>query len=423
MDQFSTVIEIPKAKNTKKPWWAKIAKAYVLLLILASVFILGIFFGFSSQPKKTETNIKYTADELKNIFAGNSDIDAELFSQVWEVIHSDYLDKENINDKDLFYGAISGMVNSLGDPHSSFFDPKLTKEFTRELDGIFYGIGAEIGMKKGYLVVISPLNDTPAFRAGLQPGDKILAIDAQDTSNMSVDQAVSLIRGDKGTAVVLTILVDGENATKDVSLVREKIDIPSVVYKLEDNIAIIEISSFNDDTDERFAKATQKAIADNPDGLIIDLRNNPGGFLLTAVDIAGYWLDKGQVVVRETFSDKRMDNNYEADSKFSLAGLKTVVLVNEGSASASEIVAGALQDYDLAEIVGQTTFGKGSVQQLIPLKDDSSVKLTVARWLTPNGRTIEGQGIMPDYMVEYLPADYENNIDPQLNKAKELIYQ
>ena len=181
----------------------------------------------------------------------NSAVDADLFAQVWDIIHSDYLDKANVNDEDLFYGAISGMVMSLGDPHSAFFDPQLSKDFASELEGSFFGIGAEIGKKKGFLVVISPLPDTPSDLAGLKPGDKILAIDGNDTAEMSTDYAVSLIRGDKGTTVVLTILSEDANATKDVSLVRAKIDVPSVVYKLENDLAIIEISHFNEDTSGR----------------------------------------------------------------------------------------------------------------------------------------------------------------------------
>jgi len=240
-------------------------------------------------------------------------------------------------------------------------------------------------------------------------------------SNVSVTEAVNLIRGDKGTKVVLTIYSKGENTTKEITIIRDKIDIPSVVYKLEDNIAIIELTHFNDDTDERFAKVAQQVLNDNPQGIILDLRNNPGGFLHIAVAIASYWLEPQQVVVRETFSDKRSDKDYKADKKISLAGFDTVILVNEGSASASEIVAGALQDYSKAVLVGMQTFGKGSVQQLIPLKDDSSVKLTVAKWLTPSGRTIEGEGIGPDVEVDLTFDDYNNDLDPQMDKAKELF--
>jgi len=346
-----------------------------------------------------------------------------LFEEVWNLLHKEYLDKSTINDQDLFYGAISGMVDALGDPHSMFFDPKLTKEFNQELNGSFFGIGAEIGVRDGVLVIVAPLPDTPAEKAGLKAGDRILAVDGKDMAGISSSEAVTYIRGEKGTEVELTILAKNSETSKKIKIVRDKIDIPSVVYKTEDNIAIVQITGFNDDTDERFAKVAQQIVSDNPKGIIVDLRNNPGGYLSTAVEIASYWVEPSQVVVRETFSDKRKDQEYKANKKNSLAHFKTVVLVNEGSASASEILAGALQDYKLADIVGMTTFGKGSVQQLMNLKDKSSVKLTVARWLTPNGRTIEGEGIAPDYEIDLTLDDYQNDFDPQLDKAKELIFE
>lgn len=421
MDQFKT--SAPDIGDVKKPkaWWKKFAKVYLAVFLVALVFCLGVIIGISQAPNQRP--VKYSADKLIDIFANSDKIDPDLFAQVWDILHTDYLDKNKINDQDLFYGAISGIVRALGDPHSVFLTPELTKDFNQELNGTFYGIGAEISRKNGFLLIVAPLSDTPAERAGLKAGDKILAIDNVDTSDMSSDEAVSLIRGDRGTTVVLTVYSEGDQSTRDVSIVRDKISVPSVVYKLEDKIAIIKISSFNNDTNEFFAKAAQKALNDNPKGIILDLRNNPGGFLDTAVDITSYWLEPGQVVVRETFSDKRNDSEYKASKKISLAHIKTMVLVNNGSASASEILAGALQDYGQATVIGKTTFGKGSVQQLIPLKDNASIKLTVARWLTPKGRTIEGEGIKPDIEVDLTSDDYNNDLDPQLDKAKELLNQ
>ncbi|MDD5749296.1 MAG: S41 family peptidase [Patescibacteria group bacterium] len=422
MNQFSS----NSVENKKEPKifaWRKTGKIYVWLFFLVLFFAGGIFLGAYSQSGANKKISQYTAQDLKDIFRDNKEVDVDLFVEVWDIIRNHYLDKDNLSDRDLFYGAINGLIMSLDDPHSSFLDPKLTKSFTQELDGSFEGIGAEIGRKQGFLVVISPLADTPAQRAGLRPNDRILAIDGKDTSDFSVDQAVSLIRGEKGTTVVLTIYSDDDDYPREVSIVRQTIDIPSVVYKLENNIAIVEVTHFNDDTSKKFADIAQRIARDNPQGIILDLRNNPGGFFTTAVDIASSWVEPGQVVARETFQDKRMDRDYRAGRKTSLAHIKTVVLVNQGSASASEIVAGALQDYGLAQIVGETTFGKGSVQNLIKLKDNSSIKLTVARWLTPKGRTIEGQGIEPDFVVEYTLEDYNNDLDPQMDRAKELIYE
>ena len=421
MNQFSfNNQEKPESKNFA---WKKTGKIYVLILLLVVFFSVGVFVGVYSQSSDSKRISQYKAEDLKDIFRDNKEIDVDLFVEVWDLIHQNYLDKDTLSDKDLFYGAINGLIMALDDPHSSFLNPKLTKSFTQELDGSFDGIGAEIGRKQEFLVIIAPLANTPADKAGLKPNDKILAIDGKDTTDLSVDQSVSLIRGEKGTTVVLTIYSDGDDKPRDVSIIRQEIDIPSVTYSLENNIAIIEISHFNDDTGKKFSEIAQKIVKDNPDGVILDLRNNPGGFFATAVEIASSWVDPGQVVARETFQDKRLDREYQASKKTSLSHLKTVVLVNQGSASASEIVAGALQDYDLAQIVGEVTFGKGSVQQLMLLKDNSSLKLTVARWLTPTGRTIEGQGIEPDFVVEYTLEDYNNDIDPQMDRAKELIYE
>ena len=422
MDQFSDNNQF--VDNKKEAKWYKTSKIYAYIFLLLAFFVAGMAAGTQyKEPQTSEQVIQQTSEELKNIFFEQDEIDIDLFEEVWNLLHDEYLEKSGIDDQDLFYGAISGMVEALGDPHTLFFNPELTKDFSQELEGSFFGIGAEIGRREGFVVIIAPLANTPADLAGLKPGDKILAVDGKDIIGMSTNEAVTYIRGDKGTEVILTIFSKGAEVPRDVSIIRDKIDIPSVIYRLEDNIAIVEITHFNDDTDERFAKVVQDVLKDNPEGIIIDVRNNPGGYLSTSVDIASYWLEPNSVVVRETFSDKRNDRDYKATKKTSLSHLKTIVLVNEGSASASEILAGALQDYEIAEIVGMTTFGKGSVQQLMELKDDSSIKLTVARWLTPNGRTIESEGILPDYEVDFSLEDYENEIDPQLDRAKELIFE
>ena len=421
MDQFKTSQD---TEEKKKPWWVRFAKVYALILLMIAFFIFGMAVATTLKSPEGQTSeevIEKTTEELFDIFAGRDEIDTALFRQVWEIVHSDYFDKYNVDDRELFYGALTGMVDALGDPHSIFLNPDLTKEFNQDLDGTFFGIGAEIGNKDGYLTVIAPLPDTPAAKAGLQPGDRILAIDGRETSLMSVDEAVYLIRGPKGEVVILTVVSRDENTAKDISITRNKIEVPSVVYRNEDGIAIVDITNFQNDTEKDFSKIAQTIIKDNPKGIILDLRNNPGGYLHISVEIASYWLEPDQVVVRETFSDKRNDQDYEASNKASLAHFNTVILVNEGSASASEIVAGALQDYQIALIVGKQTFGKGSVQQLIPLQDDSSLKLTVAKWLTPKGRTIEGEGITPDVDVDLSCEDFEADLDPQMQKAKDII--
>ncbi len=425
MDQFKT--NIPSLEEDRKPWYKNTTRVYTLLFFFIfslSMLMIGIFIGMNQGKIQTPEQIKETTvSELESVFLDNKEIDLELFKDVWNIIHEDYLYKNEVNDQDVFYGILAGMVYAVDDPHSLFLTPDITEDFTQELNGSFYGIGAEIGIKNGNLLIIAPLSDTPAERSGLQPRDKILAIDGLDTSGMSVDEAVTLIRGDKGTEVILTILSQDSNTSKEVSIIRGKIDIPSVKYTLEEDIGIIEIIHFNSDTKDRFTKVAQKALNDNPQGIILDLRNNPGGYLDVAVDIASSWLEENQVVLRETFADKRNDITYTASQELDLSNFKTIVLVNEGSASASEILAGALQDYNKAEIVGMNTFGKGSVQQLITLNNGSSVKITVAKWLTPNGRSIEEEGIIPDIEVDLTLEEYNNDIDPQLEKAKELIFE
>ncbi len=424
MNQFrNNNFTVLSNKSTQRSRWHSAARAYIFLFILILTFVFGLMSGvyFQGDTKNANQVISQTAAELNSILGNSDDIDVGIFSQAWQAIHNEYLDKNQVNDKDLFYGAIAGLVEALGDPHSFFLTPSLTAEFTQELDGTFYGIGAELGRKNGFLVIVAPLDSSPADKAGLKAGDRILAIDQIDATDMSVGEAISKIRGASGQAVVLNILSKDSQEARAVSIVRAKIDIPSVKYKTADDIAVIDITNFNSDTGSRFTAVAQKILQDNPRGIIVDLRNDPGGFLDTAVEITSSWLEPGQVVVRETYGDKRNDIEHKALKRLSLAKFKTVVLVNEGSASAAEIMAGALQDYGLATVVGLTTFGKGSVQQLIPLQDNSSIKLTVARWLTPRGRTIDGQGIRPNIEVQLTEDDYNNDRDPQLEQAKAII--
>jgi len=425
MDQFNTVASQPEPVPVKiRPWYKRTIKIYGWVLVVILAFVLGLGIGQINQHTDTEQDsiVTRASDELADLF-NKSGVDTDLFKEVWLKIHQDYYGRNNISDSDLFYGALSGMVAALGDPHTLFFDPKTSKEFNQELSGVFYGIGAEIGRRDGLLVIIAPLADTPADKAGLKPGDKILAIDGKDATEYSVDKAISSIRGEKNTRVTLTILAVSDNKTRDVVLIREKISVPSVTYKLENNLAIIKLSSFNDDTAEQFAKIVNKLLVDNPSGIVLDLRNNPGGYLETAVQITSYWLEPKQVIVREEFADKSKDQSHSAVTKPSLAKFKTIILVNEGSASASEILAGALKDYNKAQLVGKKTYGKGSVQSLFPLSSDSSVKITVAKWLTPKGTTIDVTGINPDFEVDYTEEDFKAGLDPQLDKAKELLIQ
>jgi len=348
------------------------------------------------------------------------DIDFNLYWKVWDSIKRDYVGKDKINEKELFYGSLKGMVSSLGDPYTIFMDPKITEEFGNDLAGTFEGIGAEIGIRNDILTIIAPLADMPAQKAGLLAGDKIYAIDGESTAGIIVDEAVNKIRGPKDTGVTLSISQDGIEKVKDVTIIRDQIITKSVKKELrEDNIYVITISNFNDDTIGLFNEAVQDLLKHNPQGIIIDLRNNPGGYLDTAVDIASEWIEEG-TVVSEQFSSE-IKNDISATGGARLKDYKTAVLINQGSASASEIVSGALKDYNLATLVGMRTFGKGTVQTLEEYNDGSSVKLTVAKWLTPNGNNINEEGISPDIEVDMTQEDYQNFKDPQLDKAVEIL--
>ncbi len=325
----------------------------------------------------------------------------KLFSQVLDLVERDYV--EPVKPKKLIYGAIQGMLSSL-DPHSAFMKPEDFKELQVETKGKFTGIGIEITIKDGVLTVVSPIEGTPAFKAGIQANDKILKIDGKSTKNMTLIQAVKLLRGPKGTTVTISIYRSGWNKLKDVKLVRDVIPIKSVRSKvLEDGYGYVRISNFQSKTEKELKKALKKLEGKSGlKGLILDLRNNPGGLLDQAVAVSDEFLESGLIV----YTDGRLE---DAKMRFYAKPNKVhhnyplVVLVNGGSASASEIVAGALQDNKRAVIVGTQTFGKGSVQTIIPLEEGAAIRLTTARYYTPSGRSIQAKGITPDIEVHFIP--------------------
>ena len=417
--QLRELINMDNSKNTPK-------KIFWVLLIFVVFSIVGSFsFGFflGAIPNNTQPTSTFNFSSLISSierYIEDDTIDPALFTEVWEAISAKYVDQP-VSQKTLFYGALAGLVDSLGDPYSSYLDPDETVVFNQELNGTFEGIGTEIGIKNNLLTIIAPLPDTPAARAGLKAGDSILKIDDEETIDLRIDQAVRLIRGPKGSVVVLTVVSKGENEAREVSIVREVIKIDSVSWEmLDNNIAYIEIVHFDSNTDENFKKIANEIIVANPDGLIIDVRNNPGGFLDSVVAIAGVLL-KEEVIVIEASGNERSEIKSTTSPK--LGEIEIVVLVNGGSASASEILAGALQDYDRAIILGEQTFGKGSVQDFEEFRDGSSLKLTVSKWLTPKGRSINEDGITPDIEVPFTDEDYNNDLDPQLDAAVALILE
>ncbi|MFH0818691.1 MAG: S41 family peptidase [Patescibacteria group bacterium] len=405
----------------KKPQNTLIVSTVLLFFVFG--FWGGYFLGHFDRSQDTaETAIKQEIVQQAGKQDVSESLDFNLFWQVWDNIKNNYVDN-NIDDKNLFYGALSGLVYSLNDPYSIFFDPEEAKGFEDAVSGTFEGIGAEIGIRDDHMVIISPLVGSPAETAGLLPLDAILAIDGTSTTNMSTEQAVELIKGEKGTDVVLTIKHKNEENSQDISITRNTIKIDSVTWEMlnidSEKIAYINIVNFNDETSTKFNEAIKETLLTQPKGIILDLRSNPGGLLSQSIEIASRFIPEG-VILNETERDGSK-NTYKAIGNASLTGISTVVLVNSGSASASEIVAGALQDYNIAKIVGETTFGKGSVQNYINFQDGSSLKLTVAKWFTPNGTSIDKQGITPDEIIELTKEDYDNNTDPQLDRAKEII--
>lgn len=398
---------------------------FLAIALIFLAFIVGKYnISLSDSVNNQDIGIAYESKIVNKYQDGNGDyikeIDFDLYWQVWDELKTKYFDADKINESELFYGSLKGMVSAVGDPYTSFLDPKLSKQFSEDMSGSFEGIGAEIGIRDDILTIIAPLPETPADKAGIKSGDKIYEINGELTMGISVDEAVSKIRGPKGSEVILTIFRDDFNESQEITITRDTIEINSVKTELlEHNILLISLSSFSDDTLNLFNLAVKEAEDKKVAGIILDLRNNPGGYLDTAVEVASEWVESGPVVIEKFDEDN--EENYLARGIARLSNYETVVLVNGGSASASEIVAGALQDYSLGTIVGTQTFGKGSVQTLNPFSDGSALKVTVAKWLTPQGSYITDIGITPDEVLEYSLEDFENEIDPQLNKAISII--
>jgi carboxyl-terminal processing protease len=379
-------------------------------------FIFGLFVGGLYVHNVSALTNK-TYEKLK------------VFTDVLEIVKKSYV--EDIKTEDLINGAIEGMLNSL-DPYSAYLNPDMFRELQVETKGSFGGLGIEIAIKDGILTVIAPIEDTPAYRAGIQAGDKILKINEESTKGLSLMECVKRLRGPQGTKVTITIIREGFTQMKDITILRDIIKIQSVKYKtLEKGYGQLRISQFQAKTSEDAKKALEALQKENPEGLsglILDLRNNPGGLLDQAVEVTDLFLDSG-VIVTIKGRDAEEQTAFNAHKEGTMPNWPIVVLVNQGSASASEIVAGALQDYGRGVIMGSTTFGKGSVQTIIPLDDGSGIKLTTARYYTPNNRSIHEQGIQPDIPLQTQTGPHETiteitnekNKDPQLDRALEQL--
>lgn len=352
-------------------------------------------------------------------------VDFGKFWKVWETIDKKYVDGGMASTtlaQDRVYGSIKGLVDSLGDPYSEFFTPVESEAFETELAGSLEGVGMTVGFKEGALTVIAPLKGSPAERAGVMPGDFIAKIDGTDSLSMNVDAAIKLIRGPKGTTVKLTLLRKDAKEPIEVSIVRDVIQIPTVETQKKDGVFIVKIYEFNATASNLFRSAMKEFFYSGSNKLIIDVRNNPGGYLNSAVDVASWFLPSGKIVVTEDYGDRRSPVEHRSKGYNVFSGkTKIVVLTNGGSASASEILAGALSDYGVATIVGEKTFGKGSVQEVVPIGDGTSLKITIAKWLTPLGKSISKEGLTPVFEVKMTQEDAKAGLDPQLDKAIEIV--
>lgn len=401
------------ATNKKSVWW------FLTLLAAVGLMTSGFALGFRYGKMFPQT---VNVSDVANVSVGQpTSVDFGTFWQTWDAINQNYLNSKKVTSQEKIYGAISGLVKSLNDPYTVFFSPKDSEKFQEDVKGNFGGIGIEIGMKKNQLVVIAPLKDTPASRAGLQPGDMILKINATSTEGIVIDEAINLIRGPEKTDVTLNVFREGWDKPKDFKITRGIIVVPTLDFTIRDgNIAYVQLYGFNTNSDPLFQNAINKAISQGAKGLVLDLRNNPGGYLDVAVDLGGWFFPRNTLVVKEESRTGETESLF-ANGNAKLKDFPAVVLINGGSASASEILAGALRDNRNIKLIGEKSFGKGTVQQLVPLRDGSTLKVTIAHWVLPSGKILENGGLDPDIEVKLTDDDIKNKKDPQLDKALEVV--
>ncbi|MCL4366858.1 S41 family peptidase [Patescibacteria group bacterium] len=393
-----------------------------LIIIIILVFVLGWQLGHRDyqlqvknyQPKFSVSN-QLPSDQ-------NVNIDFSLFWQTWNLLSEKYIDKKALDPQKMYYGAIQGMVAAVGDPYTVFLPPSSQQTSKEQLGGSFEGVGIQLEYDKdNHLVVVAPLKDTPADKAGVKAGDLIVGINGKDTTNLSLPDAVSLIKGPKGTSVTLALLSANDTKPHDITITRDTIVVKSVEYESKTtptgkNVAYIRVASFGEKTDSEWDSAVSQALANAPQGVVVDLRNNPGGYLDSAVYLASEFLDGGTVVMQEDAQGNRTKMDVIRVGK--MLKLPLVVLINKGSASASEIFSGAMQDRQRATLVGDQSFGKGTIQSAEDLPEGTGIHITTAKWLTPDGRWIHHIGLTPDMKVD-MGTDPAK--DPQLDKALEIL--
>ena len=394
----------------------------LLIVVAGGSFLLG---------EKHQRSKAVSINTLANTTSGEpASVDFSAFWKAWNVIQEKYVPAsttaKKITDQDKVYGAISGLASSLGDPYTVFFPPAENEVFTSEVRGNFEGVGMEVLAQNGAITVVSPIKGSPADLAGLKAQDKIIRINGQSTANMTTEDAVNLIRGPQGTTVNLTVVRPSLKTPLDLTVTRATINIPTLVtHELAGGIFKIDLYSFSENSPNLFRGALRQFVESGDTKLLLDLRGNPGGYLEAAIDMASWFLPSDKVVVREDYGASGEPQTVYRSRGYDIFNdkLKMAILVDGGSASASEILAGALHEQGIAKLVGSQTFGKGSVQELVDITPNTSLKVTVARWLTPNGVSISAKGITPDYVVLLTPDDQKAGKDPQLDKAIQILNQ
>lgn len=411
--------------NTNTSQYKKIVVSIALFVAFIGVFYIGFSSGKAHMVEAGK--IQTINASLNSTKDKPEDVDFALFWKAWNTVNEKFVRTKvasTTTDKDKVYGAIKGMVESVNDPYTVFFPPAEATSFESEIEGNFEGVGMEMGIKNEILTVITPLKGSPAEKAGIRPGDKVIQIEGKITTDYSIDQAVKLIRGKKGTAVTLLIVREGVEKPIEIKIVRDTINLPTIDTKLDtkNNIFTIKLYTFSAQSASLFRNALREFVDSKSNKLILDLRGNPGGFLDAAVDMASWFLPPGKTVVMEDYGNGKTQV-VERSKGYNIfnENLRMVILIDGGSASASEILAGALSEYGKAKLVGTKSFGKGSVQEYIKLNSETALKVTVARWLTPNGKSISEGGLIPDVEVKLTAEDVAAGRDLQMNKAIELL--
>ncbi|MBD3238447.1 MAG: PDZ domain-containing protein [Candidatus Moranbacteria bacterium] len=399
-------------------------KNHFLVYFFMATTVLSFIAGFYYGGKEIDESLISKSPEKQANQGKQQNLQQDDFqdlNQALTVLDKKYI-KELPDKEQLKQGAIGGLVDSLDDPYTLYLNQEESQDFLTDMEGSFEGIGAEIGIRDEIITVIAPLDGMPAQKAGLKAGDKILKIDDQSTADMNLDEAVKNIRGPKGTKVKLTLYREDNGAEPlEIEIERATIDIKSVEWELKENVAYIKISGFLEDTEEEFAQAAQEIRESEAEKIILDLRNNPGGYLNTAVDLAGYFLEKGSLVVEEDYGEDNQARNRKdfATGDEELLDYPIVVLINKGTASAAEILAGSIRDNRGVKLIGEKSFGKGSVQELEPLESGGSIKVTVANWLTPDGVNLNEDGLTVDIEVKADSKEPEQEQEAQEEDIEE----